>query len=339
MVAKHQSKQISHVFVSYRGSRRELAIKISQAAREVGWTADTIEEYLEVPFSRDSPYEFKWLTERFSERIESGCTFIIMASHDADESHWVLWESLEGFIKAYRVIVYWVSGADPLKIVFPLPKFAYRLMPCPQAFIVDARRDPSSAVTAITRILSPSRRYRLLFRLQQIATTFVCMAIGLSPVTVLLITSVLSDPTATVMRNALLRPWVSLLLFWLSLVMVGVFYPSYGGPSRIAPDPIDRHIRLVTPGFTGWRWRRITFPLAFILACLLDGIKIFTVKSMSGIGQQTYVKALIFALILGWFYQRIKWKLFTTHIGVICSRLMKHYGVDLSKGMRLGPRA
>jgi hypothetical protein len=327
METSHKLKETQRVFVSYRGSRKELAVSISQAARTVGWTADTVEQYLEVPFPRDSAYEFKWLTDRISERIEPGGTFVMMASDDANESHWVLWEGLEGFLKAYRVIVCWVSGTDPLKVVFPLPRFMYRLMSCPQAFIVDARGDPQRAVAAVTRILSPSRRYRVLFRIQQVATTVVCLAMGLSPVTVLLVTSILPGSSAAAIRHALLRPWVALLSLWLSMVVIGIFYPSYGGPSRLAPDRIDRHIRLVTPGFTGWRWRKIITPVSFVLACLVDGIQLFTLKSMSVIRLGTYLKASILAVILVLLYQRVQLNMFTSHVGLIYRKLLKHYGL------------
>lgn len=327
MREKHQSKEIKHVFVSYRGSRKDLAVSISRAARTVGWSADTVEQYLEVPFPRDSAYEFKWLTDRISQRIEAGGTFVMMASDDANESHWVLWEGLEGFVKAYRVIICWVSGTDPLKVVFPLQSFMYRVMRCPQAFIVDARSDPQRAVTSVTRILSPSRRYRVLFRLQQVATTAVCIAMGLLPATVLLVTSVLPVSAAAAIRHALLRPWIGLLSLWLSMIVMGIFYPSYGGPSRVAPDAIDKHIRLITPGFTGWRWRKIIVPVSFVLACLVDGIQLFTLKSMSVIGLGTYLKASILSVILILLYERIQLNLFTSHVGQIYRRLQKHYGI------------
>src|SRR5215216_6118750 len=128
-------RENSHVFVSYRASRRELAVRVSAAARESGWVADTIEEYLDSPFPRGSVEESIWLTDEFAKRIEPGCTFIMMASEDAGESRWLLWEALEGFGKSYRVIVCWLAGADPLKVVFPLSRIAYKVMHCPQAFI------------------------------------------------------------------------------------------------------------------------------------------------------------------------------------------------------------
>src|SRR5215212_2371264 len=103
MTANSPSRQINRVFVSYRGSRRDLAIRISDAAEAVGWIADTIEEDLKCPFPKESAHEFKWLTDCISARIEPGCTFVMLVSDDANESRWVLWEGLEGFTKAYRV--------------------------------------------------------------------------------------------------------------------------------------------------------------------------------------------------------------------------------------------
>jgi hypothetical protein len=327
MAGKYQTSQIPHVFVSYRGSRRDLAIRISDAAEAAGWVADTIEDDLKCPFPEGSADEFMWLTDRFSERIEPGCTFVMMASDDANESRWILWEGLEGFTKAYRVIVCWLSGTDPLKMVFPLARWHYRMISSPQAFIVDARGDPNRAVVAVTRILSPSRRYRVFFRLQQVATVFVCTAMAVSPAIILFATSALPGPTAGFIRSALLRPWVCLLSLWLAMMM-GIFYPSYGGPSRIAPDRIDKYIRLVTPGFTGWRWRKMILPVSFILACMIDGVRFFSLRSMSAIGWETYLKALIFTLIIGWSYEKIQWNLFTVHLGVILKRLKKDYGLD-----------
>ncbi len=329
------TKEIPHVFVSYRGSRRDLALKISEAAKAAGWTSDTIEEYLRIPFAAGSPHEYKWLTDRFAERIEPGCTFVIMASNDANESRWVLSEAVEGFLKSYRIIIFWVSGDDPLRVVFPLPLWAYRLMSCPQAFIIDARRNPDENVAAITGILKPSRRYRITFRLQQFVTALLSIAMLISPVTVLLVSSLLPAATADTVRHLFLRPWVGLSLLWFAIVIVGVFYPSYGGPSRLAPDKFDKQIRLVTPGFTGWRWRKMITPVAFILAFFIDGLSFFNLKSMSTIGIGTYFKAFIIAVILVLLYQKVQWNLFTSHVGTIYRKLAKYYGMDLSDLMRM----
>ena len=321
-------KEIPRVFVSYRGSRRDLALKISESAKAAGWTSDTIEEYLQIPFAAGSMHEYEWLTDRFAERIESGCTFVIMASDDVNESHWVLSESVEGFLKAYRIIFYWVSGNDPLRVVFPLPIWTYRLMSCPQAFIIDARRNPDETVAAITGILKPSRRYRITLRLQQFVTALLGIAMAISPVTVLLVSSLLPAATANTVRYLFLRPWVVLILLWFSAVIVGVFYPSYGGPLRLASDKFNKQIRLVTPGFAGWAWRRMIYPVAFILACFIDGISFFNLKSLSTVGVGTVVKAFIISIMLGLLYQRLQLNLFTSHIGTIYRRLAKHYGLD-----------
>ena len=323
------TKEIPHVFVSYRGSRRDLALKISESAKAAGWTSDTIEEYLHIPFPPGSAHEYKWLTDRIEERIEPGCTFVIMASDDANESRWVLSESVEGFLKAYRIVFYWVSGNDPLKVVFPLPLFAYRLMSCPQTFIIDARRNPDEAVAAIMTILKPSRRYRITLRLQQFLTVVLSMAIGVSPGIVLVVSSLLPAATANTVRHLFLRPWVSLMLFSFSFVIAGVFYPSYGGPSRLAPDKFNKQIRLVTPGFTGWRWRKMIFPVSLILAFFIDGISFFNLKSVSAVGFGTYVKAFIIAVILRLLREKIQFNLLTHHLGTIYERLAKYYGVNL----------
>lgn len=323
------SSENRHVFVSYRGSRKDLAIEISNAARENGWVADTIEQDLEIPYPRGSAHEFKYLTDRIAERIKPGCTFVMMASDDASESHWVLLEGMEGFSRAYRVIICWVSGSDPLKVVFPLSKVAYRIIRCPQSFIVDARGDPHRAVAAVTRILNPSRRYRNLFRLQQVLTNVVCAAFALLPLTVLLGTALMPVSTAASVRSLLLRPWVCLFSLWLSVIIAGAFYPSYGGPSRLAPEQVDRYVRLVTPGFTGWRWRKLITPMAFVVACLFDGVGFFTMESMSIIGKGTYIKAFVLAVLLSWGYQRIQLNLFSHHIGATYRRLLKQYGIKV----------
>jgi hypothetical protein len=251
-----------------------------------------------------------------------------MVSDDANESRWVLWEALEGFTKAYRVIVCWLSGADPLKIVFPLARIVYRVINSPQSFIVDARRDPKLAVTAVTRILCPSRRYRLLFRLQQGVTVLVCTAMAVLPVTVLLTTSMLANGPANSIRSVLLRPWICLLSLWLSMALIGIFYPSYGGPSRIAHDPIDSRIRLITPGFTGWRWNNIIFPTCFILVCAINGVGLFSLRSIAAIGPGVYIEAGAIGLLLRLGYERIRWNLFTVHLGTIYRKLNKLYGIN-----------
>ena len=304
---------------------------MSEAADSVGWIVDTIEEDLNCPYPRGSPEESKWLTDAFAERIEPGCTFIALVSDDADQSRWILWEALEGFTKAYRVIICWQSGGDPEKIVFPLPRYMYRIMASPQAFIVDAREDPALAVTTVKRILSPSRRYRVVVRLQQGLTLLVCLAMVLLPVTVLLGTSALSPALATSIREALLRPWVCLFSLFLAMAVTTVFYPSYRGPSRLAPDPIDNCVRLITPGFTGWRIHNLFFPLSFVLMCAVNGIELFTLRSMSTIGLSVYIEAGILQWLLRVGYERARWNLFTVHVAAIYRKLGKYYGITLAE--------
>ncbi|MGZ8845805.1 MAG: hypothetical protein ACXW3C_05020 [Pyrinomonadaceae bacterium] len=326
-----QAKETKHVFVSYRVSRKDLAVRMSDAAESVGWIADTIEEALNSPYPPGSVEESQWLTDAFAERIEPGCTFISLVSDDADKSQWILWEALEGFTKSYRVIVCWLSGSNPEKIVFPLPRYMYRFMDSPQAFIVDARKDPELAVTAVKRILSPSRRYRVLFRLQQVLTILVCIALTLLPGTVLLGTSVLSPALANPIRSALLRPWVCLFSLWLSVPLVGIFYPSYGGPARLAPDPIDKHVRLITPGFTGWKWNSLLVPLSFVVMCTVNGIGLFTLQSMTTIGWSVYIEAGILGWLLLMGYERVRRNVFSVHLGKILRKIVKYYGVTLEE--------
>lgn len=323
--------ETKHVFVSYRSSRRDLAVRISEAAESVGWIADTIEEDLNCPYLAGSPEESKWLTDAFAERIKPGCTFVALVSDDASRSRWILWEALEGFTKAYRVIICWQSGSDPEKIVFPLSGFMYRIMDCPQAFLVDARKDPELAVSAVRKILSPSRRYRVLVRLQQALTIVACAALALLPVTVLLGTSVLPPAAAALIREALLRPWVCLFSLWLAMAWLGIFYPSYRGPSRLASDPVDRRVRLVTPGRTGVRLHKLFFPLSFIVMCTVNGIGLFTLQSMATIGLEVYVEAAFLQLLLRMGYERVRWNLFTVHLGNIYRKLSTYYGITLAE--------
>jgi uncharacterized membrane protein (DUF485 family) len=320
-------KETNHVFVSYRTSRRDLAVRMSDAAESVGWIADTIEEDLNCPYPVGSPEESQWLTDEFARRIEQGCTFVALVSDDADKSRWILWEALEAFTKAYRVIICWQSGSDPEKIVFPLPRYAYRVMNAPQSFIVDARHDPELAVTAVKRILSPSRRYHVLVRLQQGLTIVACLAMVLLPVSILLVTSMLSPALAAPVRGALLRPWVCLLSLSVALMSVGLYYPSYRGPSRFAPDPIDKRVRLITPGFTGWRVHHLFFLFSFIVMCAANGIGLFTLRSMSTIGLRVYVEAGILQWLLEIGFDRIQWNLFTLHLGSIHAKLTRYYGI------------
>lgn len=324
-------KETKHVFVSYRISRKDLAVRMSDAAESVGWIVDTIEEDLNSPFPPGSPEESKWLTDTFAERIEPGCTFISLVSDDADKSRWILWEALEGFTKAYRVIVCWQSGSDPEKIVFPLSRYMYRIMASPQSFIVDARNDPELAITAVKKILSPSRRYRVFFRLQQGLTVLLSVAMLLLPGTVLLGTSMLSPALATSIRGALLRPWVCLFSQWLGMALIAVFYPSYGGPSRLAPEPIDKRVRLITPGFTGWRWHHLFFPLSFIIMCTVNGIGLFTLESMSTIRWRVWFEAGTLTWLLQMGYERVRWNVFTLHLGEIYHKLIKYYGISLEE--------
>lgn len=301
---------------------------MSEAAESVGWVADTIEEDLNSPHPRGSPEETIWLTDTFAERIEPGCTFISLISDDADKSRWILWEALEGFTKAYRVIICWQSGSDPEKIVFPLSRYMYRIMASPQAFIVDARKDPELAVTAVKRILNPSRRYRLLVRLQQGLTILVCLAMVLLPVTVLLGTSVLPPALATPIRDALLRPWVCLFSLTMAMMVINIFFPSYRGSSWLDPNPIDKHVRLITPGFTGWRGHELFFLFSFIVMCSVNGVGLFTLRSMSTIGWSVYVEAGILQWLLRTGYERVRFNLFTVHLGTIHRKLLEYYGIS-----------
>jgi len=107
------------LFVSYRSSQRDLAMRLSQIGRAAGLLVDTIELDLESPYPRGCAQESKWLTDQFAERILLGCTFIMIASEDSTRSQWLLWEALEGFAKAERVLICWVSGDDPYHVLFP----------------------------------------------------------------------------------------------------------------------------------------------------------------------------------------------------------------------------
>lgn len=328
-MAPSKSHQIKRVFVSYRVSQKDLALRMSGAAEAVGWISDTVEEDLNCPYPRGSPEESKWLTDEFAKRIEPGCTFVALVSEDAAQSRWLLWEAVEGFTKAYRVIVVWLSGSeDPLKIVFPLSRRWYRFIDSPQSFIVDARSDAGLAIRAVTKILGPSRRYRIIFRLQQISTVVISLGFVLFPVTVLLGTSVVSADLAASIRAVLLRPWICLLTLWFGIAFSRVFYPSYGGPSRLAPDCTDKHIRLITAGFTGWRWHKLCFPFSFIVMCSLNGIGLFSIQRMATIGFKVYLEAAALALVLRWAYERARWNMLTVHLGTIFRKLLKHYNVS-----------
>jgi hypothetical protein len=324
-----QSTETRHVFVSYRISHKELAVRISKAAEAVGWTADTIQEYLNCPYPVGSPEESMWLTDEFAKRITFGSTFVIMATKDAEESRWMLWEAFECFAKSYRVIVLWLSGSDPLKIVFPLPRIAYRFINSPQSFIVDARNDPDTAVTAVTRILNPSQRYRIVFTLQRVVTTVVCTAMLLLPVTVVVVASMLPQETAAWMRSVFLRPWVCFLSMWLSLALTGIFYPSYGGPSRLDPHPVDKRIRLITPGFTSRRWHKLLYLACFVLACALNGIDLFSLRSARVIGFKIYLEAAVGGWLLRESLEQVRWKLFKVHSGKLYRKITGFYNVPV----------
>jgi len=115
---------------------------------------------------------------------------------------------------------------------------------------------------------------------------------------------------------------------WLGVVFARIFYPSYGGPSRLAPNCTDKHIRLITPGFTGWRWRKLFVPFSFIIMCSLNGIELFTIQRMTTIGLKVYLEAGVLALVLRWAYEQARWNMFTVHLGIIYRKLLKHYNVS-----------
>jgi hypothetical protein len=317
---------VPRVFVSYRASHRELAARVSDVAREAGWASDTIVEYLDSPYPRGSGEEAAWLTEEFARRIEPGCTFIMMATEDAAESQWLLWEAMEGFTKAYRVVVCWLSGTDPLKVVFPLPPFQYKLMRCPQTFVVDARGDPERVTAAVGMILSPPLRYHVLLRLRQVMTVVLSVVLLLLPAVVLLVESLLPAPAADALHSTLRYRWAYLLAFWFSFVVIRLSFPAYDGPSRLAPYPVDKYIRMMSAGFAGPSWGKLYLPASFIAACMIDGINLFGVRSSSDIGFWTYFKATAIAALLGLGYERVRFNLFTVHVGTIYRKLKKYYG-------------
>lgn len=325
------TKETRQLFVSYRGSQKNLAVEISQAAKAAGWTAKTIVEYAKSPYPAGSALEAKWLTDYFAERITPGCTFVILVSEDIDESHWILWEAVEGFTKAYRIIVCWLGGSNPLQTIFPLPRWAYRIIDSPQSFIIDVRGQPRLATPAIMRILSPSRRYHFLLRLQQASTLFVSLALLILPVSVVITASALPEAAGAAMRSLLLRPWVCLAALWMSVALTVIFYPSYGGPIRLDRQAIDRRIRLITPGFTGWRWHRFIFPLSFVLICAAHGISLFALKKMAEIPFRVFIEAGALALVVRFGYERFRWNAFTVHLGKIYRKLAKHYGLSFEQ--------
>jgi hypothetical protein len=111
------------------------------------------------------------------------------------------------------------------------------------------------------------------------------------------------------------------------MALTAIFYPSYGGPSRLDPHPIDERIRLITPGFTGLRWHKFFYPACFIIACALNGIDFFSLRSMRAIGFVVYLEGAIMGLLMRMGYEKIRWNIFTVHLGTIYRKLNKFYGL------------
>src|SRR3954468_9709292 len=325
MLNLSSSRTPQHFFVSYRTTHRGLAFRISDVARRAGCIVDTIEVDLASPYHRGTAVESHWLVETFPTRIVLGCTFMMIASEDASASPWILWEALEGFPKARQIVICWVSGRDPFSILFPLPRYMYRIMHSPQSFIVDARSDSDISVDAVEHILRPTLRYRFMLHLTQAGSSLVCAALLFSPLTILAVSYLLPSNAGSLLRLGLLRPWVCLVCLLLSMIFFGVFYPSYGGPLRLAPRATDRYTRLVAPGPAGPRWNKMLFAVSFVVACTLDGIQLGSISSMSVIGLGTYGKAAILGALLSICYERVRWNLFTVHLGETGRKLEQHY--------------
>ena len=318
-----------HLFVSYRSSQRDLAMRLSQIGRTAGLLVDTIELDLECPYPHGSAQESNWLTEQFAERIHLGCTFIMIASEDSRQSRWLLWEAMEGFTKAERVLICWVSGDDPYHVVFPLQPHAYHIMNAPLSFLIDGRSGPSIVENAVSHILKPNLRYRVMLRITQLVVAVISIALLFSPVTVLLVAQTFPAPVKTMVTAALLRPWVAWSCLLLAMIFMGIFYPSYQGPLRLARKPTDRFVRVITRGRTGPRWSKLMYGVTFVGACLLNNIHLLSLKSASTVPLVVWIEAAIGGALFSFAYERLRFNLFTLHLGAFKRQLDKYYGFDL----------
>lgn len=268
-----------------------------------------------------------WLTEQFAERIFPGCTFVMIASEDSARSRWLLWEALEGFLKAERVLICWVSGDDPYHVVFPLQPHTYRMMAAPLAFLIDGRSGLKIIEEAVSHILTPSLRYRVVLRITQIAVAVISIALLLSPVTVLLIAEILPAHAKTIVTSALLRPWIAWSSGLLAMIFMGIFYPSYQGPLRFARNPTDRFVRVITRGKTGHRWSEMIYGFTFVGACLLNHVHLLSLKSASTIPLVVWIEAAIGGVLLSLAYDRGRLNLLSHHLGAFKRQLEKSYGL------------
>lgn len=317
-----------HLFVSYRSSQRDLAMRLSQIGRAAGLPVDTIELDLKSPYPQGSVHELEWLTDQFAERILPGCTFIMIASEDSTRSPWLLWEALEGFSKAERVLICWVSGDDPYHVVFPLRPYLYRIMRAPLSFLIDGRSGPGIIEDAVSHILAPDLRYRVVLRITQVAVAVISMALLLSPAVVLLVARTLPAHVSSLVTSALLRPWVAWLGLMLAMIFMGIFYPSYQGSLRFARKSTDRFVRVITRGKTGPRWSKLMYGFAFVGACSFNHVHLLSLKLASGIPLVVWIEAAIGGVLLSLAYEHGRTNLFTVHAGSFLRRLNKYYGLD-----------
>jgi len=304
-------------------------MRLSQIGRAAGLIVDTIELDLESPYPRGSAQESKWLTDQFAERIFVGCTFIMISSEDSSRSPWLFWEALEGFAKAERVLICWVSGDDPYHVVFPLRPHLYRIMSAPLSFLIDGRSGSNILEDAVSDILSPNLRYRVVLRITRIAVAVISLVFLLSPVVVLLIAGMFSAHVKTIVTSALLRPWVAWSGLMLAIIFMQIFYPSYQGALRFARKPTDRFVRVITRGKTGPRWSKLMYGFTFVGACLLNGVHLLNIKSARLVPLDVWIEAAIGGVLLSFAYERVRFNLFTHHLGGFKKQLEKYYGLDV----------
>ena len=305
-------------------------MRLSQIGRTAGMLVDTIELDLASPYPRDSARDVTWLIDQFAERIVFDCTFIMIASKDSTESPWLLWEAFEAFSKAKRVLICWVSGNDPYKVVFPLePSYQYRIMRAPLSFLIDCRSGPSIAENVVAHILAPDLRYRVVLRFTQIAVVLVTLALLLFPVTVLLIAQLLPPHMGIRLTSALLRPWVAWASLSLATIFAQIFYPSYQGPLRFARKPTDRFVRVITRGDGGRQWNKLIYAFTFVGACWINGVHLLSLKSASGVPLVVFIEAGIVGFLLEYAWDRGRFNLFTHHLGAFNQKFEKYYGVKL----------
>jgi len=149
------------IFISYRtASGRGESEYFEKQFSERGIEVLRIGNRVDCPHPRGTVDEWEWFSTKLNAVIFGVPYLLVIASEGAESSQWIAWEVLSSFATGRCLFICWISGEDPRRWITPLPRLAYRFIPGPSAFLIDARKFVSAE--PVFRIAFPKLKAKIL---------------------------------------------------------------------------------------------------------------------------------------------------------------------------------